>query len=57
MTLHAMSKDHAHTSHRLSRAGRFFEALRLLPSERVRAGAPVHSSLRHLAGDTELTRY
>jgi hypothetical protein len=57
MTLHVMSKARVHTSRKPSKADRFFGALRLLPAERVRAGAPVHPSLRHLAGDAELTRY
>jgi hypothetical protein len=35
---------------------RLSEALRLLPAERIRAGAPVHPSLRHLASDPELRR-
>jgi hypothetical protein len=35
---------------------RLSEALRLMPDHRIRAGEPVHPSLRHLAGDPELHR-
>ena len=47
---------HRTASHRLHALSRLAEAFRLLPSDRVRAGSPVHPSLRHLSSDAELHR-